>query len=110
MGRLEQAQDAAERQKRRAEHLLGLSGEYDKQAVQDAFRQRAKEAHPDAGGGVGDMQDLIEAKDYLLRCLNGWGNDLENTDGSKPCPMCAGSGTQKSGAVCQQCNGEGVVS
>lgn len=58
--------------KDRALGVLGLTTMPTKVAViQDAFRQKSKEVHPDRGGNAELFQDLVKCKDQLLDQLQG---------------------------------------
>lgn len=47
--------------------VLGLSRSASKGEIEAAFRERAKRAHPDAGGSTAAMQALTRARDEGLR-------------------------------------------
>jgi hypothetical protein len=49
--------------------LLGVPPDYTKADVLIAFRRKAKEAHPDAGGTAEMFRKLVEARDRLLAAL-----------------------------------------
>jgi len=54
-----------------AASLLGLQGEIDSKAIQNAFRHRAKRVHPDIMGGSDDkLRHLIMARDNLMSELS----------------------------------------
>lgn len=67
-----------------AEHILGLTGEYDAHALKVAFHTRAAIHHPDAAESHGispaeataKMQEINEANDYLEQLLSSWGPTL----------------------------------
>ena len=71
-------------QKYAAEHILGLSGEYDAHALKLAYREKAAIHHPDAAEAHGHdraaatakMQEINEANDYLQKLLAKWGPTL----------------------------------
>lgn len=46
---------------------LGLSERATADDIRNAFRDRARAVHPDAGGVRGDLDRLVEARDVLLR-------------------------------------------
>ena len=50
-----------------ARALLGVSDFPSEDEVQQAFRRKAKAAHPDQGGVGGDLGQLAEARDVLLK-------------------------------------------
>ena len=52
-----------------ARALLGLPANYSKADVIDAFRRKAKQAHPDLGGTAEMFRMLVEARDRLLTAL-----------------------------------------
>ena len=47
--------------------VLGLHGEVRREDVLRAFREKAKRAHPDAGGDADEMRRLIAAREAALR-------------------------------------------
>jgi hypothetical protein len=47
--------------------VLGLSGCPTREQIDDAYRRRALQAHPDAGGGHEQMVELNRARDEALR-------------------------------------------
>ncbi len=49
-----------------AETLLGISAPYDKAAIDEAFKQKAKQFHPDIGGDPLNMTELNKARKLLL--------------------------------------------
>jgi hypothetical protein len=49
--------------------LLGVETDYTKADVLSAFRRKAKEAHPDAGGTAEMFRKLVAARDRLLAAL-----------------------------------------
>jgi hypothetical protein len=49
--------------------LLGVPPDYTKADVLSAFRRKAKEGHPDAGGTAEMFRKLIEARDRLLAAI-----------------------------------------
>jgi hypothetical protein len=49
--------------------LLGVPPDYTNADVLSAFRRKAKEAHPDAGGTAEMFRKLVEARDRLLAAL-----------------------------------------
>lgn len=49
--------------------MLGLAADATERDVQDARRRMAKQAHPDAGGSVEQMQRINDAADAALRSL-----------------------------------------
>ncbi len=54
---------------------LSILGQPDcsKEAVKSAWKQKAKENHPDIGGELRRMQLVNEARDFLFKCIgNGW--------------------------------------
>ena len=53
----------------RAVALLGVPADYTKEGVIAAFRRKAKEVHPDAGGTAEMFRVLVEARDRLLAAL-----------------------------------------
>lgn len=53
----------------RAVALLGVPANYTKEGVIAAFRRKAKEVHPDAGGTAEMFRVLVEARDRLLAAL-----------------------------------------
>lgn len=65
-----------------AEKVLGLTGSYDKKAVADAYKEKIKTAHPDAGGSADMTKQLNAAK----VCLNKLFADekLETITAGKP--------------------------
>lgn len=79
-----------------------------------AYRQRAKEGHPDSGGAGVDMGVLKAARDTLLRNLEVKGpvNRTNGLPGDYPCPMCHGRGSVAFGLraeLCTTCGGAGVM-
>jgi hypothetical protein len=50
-------------------HLLGLGEGATREDLQKAYRQRAKDAHPDRGGPAWMMDNLAQAKERLEECL-----------------------------------------
>ena len=46
--------------------VLGLTSTATRADVQHAFRQRARQHHPDAGGDAAKFRELVEAKEHLL--------------------------------------------
>ena len=50
---------------------LALPGEPTRSEVKRAYRQRAKECHPDAGGSAEAFNDLTRARDEAFR-IKGW--------------------------------------
>ncbi|NHM25956.1 hypothetical protein G7K71_02805 [Desulfofundulus sp. TPOSR] len=53
--------------------ILRLDGEYTAEAVAAAYRRRAKECHPDAGGSMEEMVRLNQARDVVMDAIkNGW--------------------------------------
>src|SRR5262245_43502299 len=50
-------------------HLLGLGEGATREDLRKAYRQRAKEAHPDRGGPAWMMDNLAQAKGRLEECL-----------------------------------------
>lgn len=52
--------------------ILGLSPGASEKAINDAFRDRAKRAHPDAGGSDAAMAELNRARDEALQTVGGW--------------------------------------
>ena len=75
-----------------AEHILGLSGDYDAQALKQAFHKQAAMHHPDAAETHGidrdtataKMQEINEAHDYLEKLIATWGPTLSCEQ--KPAP------------------------
>ena len=67
-----------------AEHILGLSGEYDEHRLKTAYRGLAAVHHPDAAEAHGmdrdaathKMQEINEARDYLETLVQKWGPTL----------------------------------
>lgn len=67
-----------------AEHILGLTGEYDALALKAAFHEHAAKYHPDAAEAHGmdraaataKMQEINEANDCLHKLLEMWGPTL----------------------------------
>ncbi|MDO4400822.1 MAG: J domain-containing protein [Coriobacteriia bacterium] len=67
-----------------AEHILGLTGEYDAARLKAAYRTLAAIHHPDAAEAHGinretathKMQEINEAKDYLDPLIERWGPTL----------------------------------
>jgi DnaJ-domain-containing protein 1 len=49
--------------------ILGVSPDASKQDVTRAYRERAKSAHPDAGGSDAAMTELNKAREQALRTL-----------------------------------------
>ena len=49
--------------------LLGITSPYTREAVQRAFRERAKRHHPDTGGDAVKFRELVEAKEHALEEL-----------------------------------------
>lgn len=47
--------------------VLGISGISSKEAIESAFRERARRAHPDTGGSTAAMAELNEARQNALR-------------------------------------------
>jgi curved DNA-binding protein CbpA len=51
--------------------LLGLTGRPSAQAIRQAYRQLARELHPDAEGGSAEaFQELMAAQELLLQGLS----------------------------------------
>jgi len=91
-----------------ARRLLGVSEGATPEEIRAAFTRAVKDAHPDAGGQGGDIQQLKWARNLLLerRLPN------ENTAAIHPCPMCNGRGSVALGfgyERCTTCNGTGEV-
>ncbi|WP_372478916.1 J domain-containing protein [Halomicrobium sp. HM KBTZ05] len=51
---------------RPAHDVLGVDRDADPEAVEQAYRERVKEAHPDHGGSEEDLQRVRQAKEVLL--------------------------------------------
>lgn len=49
--------------------LLGVLADFTKADVLAAFRRKAKETHPDAGGTAEMFRALVEARDRLLAAI-----------------------------------------
>lgn len=76
--------------KTKAENLLGLSGEYDADAVKKAYRSAIKENHPDAVEGdsakaaaTKKMADINEANKYLASMLKTCGGKASTSSAYK---------------------------
>ncbi len=109
--------------------ILSISRPFSKARVLTQFRSCAKEIHPDTGrtdGGFSfaDMDDLVKAKDLLLKIANEkidlnktitgellseLGNGLPNNKTGKTCKTCEGKGWDKRVMVqwlpCPSCHG-----
>lgn len=68
--------------RKHAEHVLQLSSSWARKDVRTAYKQRAKELHPDKNPNKKDMAskfvELKEAHDYLL----GWNDTTQSHDGN----------------------------
>lgn len=51
--------------------ILGISPEASEAAILEAYRTKAKQAHPDHGGSVEAFQSVVAAKDNALAVLKG---------------------------------------
>ncbi|WP_439533106.1 J domain-containing protein [Polymorphobacter sp.] len=52
-----------------AHERLGLAPGADAVRIEQAFRERIRTAHPDAGGSARESRELTEARDRLLASL-----------------------------------------
>jgi curved DNA-binding protein len=49
--------------------ILGLKSASSREDVKRAFRQQARQHHPDAGGDAAKFREIVEAKEHMLDVL-----------------------------------------